>query len=153
MKKVIILNFVDSGLINVTTNTLDAPSAYKVYKFKREMNKRYKDINDERLSLISSVFGENYQNEITEFNRLLKIGDANFTEEESARFNDLKEKNIKSDKLINEMVNDDVELENLQAIPYEDWNALKKENEMKIPFAFEEALENILWLPLKENDF
>ena len=153
MKKYIVLNLVDSGLLNINTNTIDTPSAYKVYKFKRELDKRYNDIKDERLSLISSVFGQNYDDEIREYNRLLKIGGANFTEEESARYKDLKEKTKKSDNLINEMVNDEIKLDNTQPIPYEDWNALKKENDMKIPFAFENALEGVLWMPLRENDF
>lgn len=153
MKKSTILNFVESGLINMTTNTLSTSSAYKVYKLKREIDKWYKDIFDEKLSLISSVFGENYEADIDEYNRLYGIGVANLTGDELTRFEDLNEKNRKSVALINEMGKDEVTLSNIQPISYEDWNALKQENKASIPFVFEMALEGIFWLPLKENDF
>ena len=153
MKKYIVLDFVDTGIINITTNTLDAHSAYKVYKFKREIDKRYKDILDERLSLISSVFGQNYDAEINDLKRLTNIGEGKLTESEASRLKDLREKNDKANKLINEMLNDDIKLDNVQPIPYEDWNALKKENDIRMPFDFEKALEGIFWSPLKENDF
>ena len=113
LKNQLIKALSESGLENTTDHELSAAHAYKVFRFRDEVAKAYKDIEEKRIKLVKDTLGEDYEEKRK-----------NATEEEAKA---LDEKLAKFAELYNELMNDETEL-NIKTIPFEEYHALAKEN-------------------------
>lgn len=115
LKNNIIKSLVENGLDNTTDHDLSAAHAYKVFKFKDEVAKAYKEIEDKRQKLVKDVLGEDFETKRKE------------TKEGTKEYEELNEKFQKFIGLYNELMNDETEL-NIKTIPFEEYHLLSREN-------------------------
>ena len=159
LKNSLIKSLSESGLENTTDHELSAAHAYKVFRFRDEIAKAYKDIEEKRVKLVKDTLGEDYEEKRK-----------NATEEDAKELDD---KLAKFAELYNELMNDESEL-NIKAIPFEEYHALARENRntpVQVPTGetengrpkmrqatidfftvFRSALKDVLWVEPKEED-
>lgn len=159
LKNSLIKSLSESGLENTTDHELSAAHAYKVFRFRDEVAKAYKDIEEKRVKLVKDTVGEDYEEKRK-----------NATEEEKKELDD---KLTKFAELYNELMNDESEL-NIKTIPFEEYHLLARENRntpVQVPTGetengrpkmrqatidfftvFRPALKDVLWVEPKEED-
>ena len=159
LKNQLIKNLSESGLENTTDHELSAAHAYKVFRFRDEIAKAYKDIEEKRVKLVKDTLGEDYEEKRK-----------NATEEEAK---ELDAKLAKFAELYNELMADETEL-NIKTIPFEEYHLLARENKatpVQIPTGetengrpkmrqgyldfftvFRSALKDVLWVEPKEEE-
>ena len=113
LKNQLIKALSESGLENTTDHELSAANAYKVIRFRDEVAKAYKDIEEKRVKLVKENLGEDFEE---------KSKTAEGKEKE-----ELDKKLVRFSQLYNELMNDETEL-NIKTIPFEEYHALAKEN-------------------------
>lgn len=156
MKNIDVLFMVNSGTLNITNHELDPKSAYKIVKFRNALDKALEKIQDLEKSMLKDCDIEDAQIINKEQEDLRKNN--NRTPEEDAKLAEIDAKISKYNGLHAEMLQEDVTLEGVLTIPYEDWHALRKENrpsDNKQPDPLnnyiENILENVLWTAPKDE--
>lgn len=148
MKTIDILNLANAGVFSVSANSLDAAHAYKVIKFKSAVRKAAAAIDEAQKELTKEAGIEDPQAFDKERSELIKSkANPERLAELNAQFGRLME-------LRDKFYNDDVELEGVKTIPYDQFFALQKENkdlEHKPLDAFADLLEGVLWEAPKEE--
>ena len=160
LKNVIIKNLVENGLENTTDHEISAAHAYKVFKFRDEVSKAYKEMEDKRQKLVKDAGIEDGQ----KFDeRRKELEGKERTEAEQKEYDDILAKLNKFGELYNELLNDESDL-NVKTIPFEEYHALAKENKrtpvrlgkdpLYIDFftVFRSVLKGILWEEPKEEE-
>jgi len=160
VKNYIIKNLVENGLESTTDHEISAAHAYKVFKFRDEVAKAYKEMEDKRTKLVKDAGIEDGQ----KFDeRRKELEGKERTKEEQKEYDDILAKLNKFGELYNELLNDESDL-NIKTIPFEEYHALAKEN-MRTPVrlgkdplyidfftVFRSALKGILWEEPKEEE-
>lgn len=150
MKNIDVLFMVNSGTLNITNYELDPKSAYKVVKFRNALNKALDKITETERALLKDAGIEN----VYSFNKDLEdlSTNKNRTFEEDTKLKEMEEKNQKYNALRFEMLNEEISLDDVLPMSYEDWHTLRKENRPKdenqldpLNNHIEYLLENILW--------
>lgn len=165
LKNKIILALQQQGLQATTEHEVPVKDAYKAFKFRSEIEKKAKEIEDKRPGLVKSAGiedGEKFDKRITELRAIKEPKEA-----EKKELDDMTAKLKKFNDLYNEMLEDETELEGVKAMSYESYHALAKENkqtpvvlpgkEPKTIFvdlftAFQAELEGILWEAPKDEE-
>lgn len=150
LKNFIIKNLVDNGLENTTDHDLSAAHAYKVFKFRDEVAKANKEMDERRMKLVKDIIGDGQEFE-KKRDELTKLTEK--TKEQQKELDDLNSKLNKFNELYVELMNDESEL-NVKTIPFEEYHLLARENrktpigkEATIDFftVFRSVLKGILW--------
>lgn len=150
LKNYIIKNLVDNGLENTTDHDLSAAHAYKVFKFRDEVAKANKEMDEKRVKLVKDIIGDGGEFE-KKREELTKLTER--TKEQQKELDDLNGKLNKFNELYVELMNDESEL-NVKTIPFEEYHLLARENrktpigkEATIDFftVFRSVLKGILW--------
>ena len=150
LKNYIIKNLVDNGLENTTDHDLSAAHAYKVFKFRDEVAKANKEMDEKRVKLVKDIIGDGGEFE-KKREELTKLTER--TKEQQKELDDLNGKLNKFIELYVELMNDESEL-NVKTIPFEEYHLLARENrktpigkEATIDFftVFRSVLKGILW--------
>lgn len=150
IKNFIIKNLVDNGLENTTDHDLSAAHAYKVFKFRDEVAKANKEMDERRMKLVKDIIGDGAEFE-KKRDELTKLTER--TKEQQKELDDLNSKLNKFNELYVELMNDESEL-NVKTIPFEEYHLLARENrktpigkEATIDFftVFRSVLKGILW--------
>lgn len=149
MKNIDVYFMVNSGTLNITNHELDPKSAYKIVKFRNALNKALDKIQELEKSMLKDCDIEDAQALNKEMEELRKNN--NGTPEENKKLAELEEKTVKYNKLRSEMLEEEVNLDGVKTISYEDWHTLRKENKPKkdgdtdpLNNYIESVLENVL---------
>ena len=172
LKNQLIKALSESGLENTTDHELSAANAYKVIRFRDEVAKAYKEMEDKRQKLVKDAGIEDGQK--FDERRMELEGKEKRTEAEQKELDEMTGKLNKFGELYNELLNDESEL-NIKTIPFEEYHALAKENKqtpIQIPTGekdkdgrpkmrqatidfftvFRKDLKDILWVEPAEED-
>lgn len=124
IKNQLALALVSNGVLNITATTLSASEAYKIVKFRREVRKAFDEMSEKEMEFIKDLGLE-----------IGEKGKLDGKEDDIRKFGEFQKT----------LYDDDVELGDIKAMPFDAWHDLQKENKvLAVPF-IEEALENILW--------
>lgn len=148
MKKYEILSLVDAGILGVTAHDLDAAHAYKVLKFKRSVKAAFDELADAESGLLKESGIEDTQAFDKERADLIKSG------ENPERLDELNKQFERVNSLREILYKEEVQLEGVKTIPFEQFHLLQKENKdmgNKPLNAFELLLENVLWAEPEEE--
>lgn len=142
MKNIDILNIANAGVFSISANTLDAARAYKVIKFKSAVRKAAIAIDEDQRELAKEAGIEDpaaFDKERAELSRTK--ADPDRLEKLNAQFERLLE-------LRNKFYDEEVKLDGVKTIPYEQFFNLQKENKDlpgKPLDVYADLLEGILW--------
>ena len=129
IKNQLVLALVSNGVLNITAITLDASEAYKIVKFRREVKKAFDELSEKEREFIRDLgleIGEN--------------GKLEGKDEDIRKFGEFQKA----------LYEDDAELGDIKAMPFDAWHDLQKENKVLAAAFIEDALENILWTAPEE---
>lgn len=142
MKNGEIFNLVNNGVLNITANELDATHAYKVVKFKRTMKKAYDAIIETEKDFLKEVGIKDAQAFDDEMEALKKSG------ENPEKLEKMDAQIKRLNEMRSNVLKEDVTLEDVKTMPYEQFHILQKEN-ARLPHRplnnFEDVLEGVLW--------
>ena len=141
MKNIDILNLANAGVLEITTNDLDAAQAYKVLKFKKAVRKAFEGIMESEREIIKEAGIE----DAVAFDKERKELRENGSNHE--RLAELDKQFSRFMELRNNLYKEDVELD-CKVMPYEQFHILQKENkdvQGKPLNVFEDVLEGVLW--------
>lgn len=148
MKNADIVALMNGGIQNITSVTLPASQAYKVYKFKRAIETAYNAIVDSHKGILKQVGIEDLQEFQKRHKELSDIKER--TSEEQTELDSLVKKDKDAGKLVQELYEDATNLD-VKALPYEDWHNLQAENkDVKLLTYLEPMLEGVLWTAPEE---
>jgi len=130
MKNYLIIVLAEGAFMKASTNTLDAGSAYKLIRAKKEISDAYREVASQREALVAEIL----------------------TPEERARINDpkLKDKVARLQECLSSFVMEDTDVK-LSPVPFADWHRFCAENGLKVG-GLEIELEGILWEAPEESD-
>lgn len=149
MRNADIIRLTEGGIQNIATTTLPAAQAYKVYKFKRAVEKAANAIIEAHKDILKQAGIEDLKEFQKRYKELTDIKER--TESEQAEFESLVKKDENAGKLVEELYEDTTELD-VKAIPYEDWHNLQAENkDIKVLTYLEPQLEGLLWIAPQEE--
>ena len=124
IKNQLVLALVSNGVLGITATTLNASQAYKIIKFRREVRNAFDEMSEKEKDYINALgleIGEN--------------GKLEGKEDDIKKFGEFQKA----------LYEDEVELGDIKAMPYDAWHELQKENKaLAIPF-IEDGLEGIIW--------
>ena len=140
MKNFDVIELCNAGILDITSNDLEAEDAYNVYKFKKQLRKKYIEILENDKDLIKQAEIENPKKFDDDYKKALESKN----QEEISKY-EVKLRRLS--ELKNVMLSEIVTFDDLQKIPYKSWHILQKENaDKKVLNGYnEELLENILW--------
>lgn len=146
MKILDIIVAINSGFTKITCNDLSASSKYRVLKFKSILNKAFEQIQTLEKSILESCNIQDIQDIDSKIKKL--EANKNRTEEENEEYKSLSNKMDSYLKIRTEMLQDDLTLNDISTISYEDWYTLRKENRDKdyITNYIEDALKGVFWV-------
>jgi len=146
MKILDIIVAINSGFTKITCNDLSASSKYRVLKFKSILNKAFEQIQTLEKSILDSCNIQDIQDIDSKIKKL--EANKNRTEEENEEYKTLSNKMDSYLKIRTEMLQDDLTLNDIGTISYEDWYTLRKENRDKdyITNYIEDALKGVFWV-------
>lgn len=148
MKNADIVALMNGGIQNITSVTLPAAQAYKVYKFKRAIEAAYNAIVDSQKGILKQVGIEDLQEFQKRYKELSDIKER--TSEEQAELDSIAKKDKDAGKLVQELYADTTNLD-VKTLPYEDWHNLQAENkDVKLLTYLEPMLEGVLWTATDE---
>lgn len=124
LKNNIIVALAQVGALNLNTTALEAAHAYKVIKFRRAVAKAFEELQEAEKGIIKDCGLE-----------IAADGKLEGPDEAKAKFA----------KLQKELYEDEADLGDIKAIPFEQWHALKSENKGLANALVEDALEGVLW--------
>ena len=104
MKNADIVALVNGGIQNITSVTLPASQAYKVYKFKRAIEAAYNSIVDSQKGILKQAGIEDLQEFQKRYKELSDIKER--TSEEQAELDSLVKKDKDAGKLVQELYED-----------------------------------------------
>lgn len=138
----------NSGIQNITCDTLPASSRYKTLKFKNIFNKVFDSVQALEKDLLEASGIQDIQSFDSELKDLRDKKSR--TEEEDEKYKEMSDKMDRYLKIRTEMLNDTVALDNIQTIPYEDWHLLRRENRSKdnkeiLTNYIEDVLKGVFW--------
>lgn len=129
LKNFEVLNLINGGVAHCTALTLEPAHAYKVGKFRREATKAFGALVEAQKDIFKGYGIEDPDTLNKELAELAKVG--NPTDEQKARLEELT-KTVKGiNEQLSELYNEEAKLEGIKAIPFEEWLALRKENNGK----------------------
>lgn len=139
----------NSGFPNITCDTLPASSRYKVLKFKNVLSKTFETIQSLERGLLEASNIQDMQEMESEIKKLEE--NKSRTNEEDEKYQNLISKRKQYLDVRTEMLQDDITLNDVGTISYEDWYLLRKENRPKddseiITNYIEDALKGVLWV-------
>ena len=151
MKNFDIINLVQSGCLGITGLDLDSANAYKVVKFRSALQKAIKKIQELEESMLKEIGIDDPNATDARIKELREKGDQ-ISDAEKEELEGLQAKVKKFNETRMEMLNEDVTLEGVKTMPYEQWHILRKENFSKdknapgpIDNYVESVLEGVLW--------
>lgn len=148
MKNSDIGTLTEGGIQNITTCALSASDAYKVYKFKRAIDKAFNNIIEMHKDILMNSGIENIEEFQDKYKKLYESAER--TLEEEKEFDEIKKKDFTVSKLIKELYDDSSELD-IKPLSYESWHALQVENkDIKVLSYCEPCLEGVLWVAPEE---
>lgn len=133
---------VEGGMLNATNRTLEISDAYKVVKFRNVIKTAFNRFRENEKSLLAEVGVMDAQVFDAELDGL-RNKERNKAEEE--RFAELNKILSNYFGLRGELLNEEVNISEIKAMPYEQWYKFCQENIFITP-ELEDALENILWV-------
>ena len=139
MKNFDVIELCNAGILDITSNDLEAEDAYIVYKFKKQLRKLYSEISENEKELLKQAEIENPVEFDINYKKALESKDENDIAKYQGklfRFSELKKV----------MMSEEAELNIERKISYKSWHTLQKENsDKKALIGYnEELLENIL---------
>jgi hypothetical protein len=157
MKNEDVIQLVNAGVLGITTHSVSPAHAYKVYKFKKALRSAYKLIHESEMAAISEVGIEDplaFDARLAE----LKATDAP-TPEQQKELADKLATMERLNAMRNSIWTDDVTLQDVKTIPYQEWHKLQEENRNAkihgqavdiLSGDVEYLLEGVLWEPFEE---
>lgn len=150
MKKLDIFNLVSGGILQITNYDLEPAHAYKVTKFRTAVNKALDDIKNAEKDILN---GLGIADPVEVDKKIYDLKSKNpLTEEEQQELEHLQSLVKKFNETRRQMLEEEVTLENVKTLPFEQWHALRKENRPKDANSYdplnnyaEELLEGVLW--------
>lgn len=124
LKNQIIVALINAGCSSITAMTIEAASAYRVIKFRRSIAKAFEGIVEKEMELVKDCN--------------LGLGEKGVLNGNPA---DIK----RFDALRAELYKDEQEIET-NAISFDLWHELQKENKCLVNPLIEDALEGVLWV-------
>lgn len=124
-----VLNLMNGGLAHCTALTLEPAHAYKVGKFRREAAKAFDAIVEAQKDIFKGYSVEDPGTLNKEMTELASV--ENRTDEQNARMEELKKTIEGINKQVEELYNEEAKLEGIKAIPFDQWQTLRKENAEK----------------------
>ena len=157
MKKIDILNLLNLGFGQVTNHNLPVEHAYKVVKMRKALSNAFESIQKDEEAIRKDAGIENPE----EFDKELKTlrETEKRTPEQETKLKEMNEKLNRFLALRSEMLNEEITLEGVKAMPYDAWHELQKENAEKefngkkldlLSGYVEDTLEGVLWEAPKE---
>lgn len=157
-----LLNLWMSGVANITVHTLSVEHSYKVFKFKKKIKALFEELKDSDKGILETL---NIPDEQAFRARLAELKADAPTEAEKAELAEKKDLCDKLDAMRKKLYEEKIDLEEIKALPYEDWRKLQDENKaVSVEIEgrrlvvdifsgyLEEILENILWVAPVENE-
>lgn len=148
MKKLEILSLRNAGILAISANNLDSAHAYKVLKFKRAVKAALDGIMESERAILEEVGIKDAEAFDKERNELQKSG------ENPERLEELDKQMERLVELRKVLYEEDVTLEGVKTLPYDQWHALQAENKAlshRPLNVFEDLLEGILWAAPEEE--
>lgn len=142
MKKGDIFNLVNSGILDITANLLDAAHAYKVVKFKRSIKNAFNGIVEAEKDMLAEVKIEDATAFDQEMDALKKSG------EDPEKLSDMEARLKRLNEMRANVLKEEADLGEIKTMPYDQFHILQRENAglQRRPLnAFEELLEGYLW--------
>ena len=131
MKKVDIITLINCGILSMTAHDLKPAQAYKAFKLKKEVEKAFKDIQEEQKGIREdNGLTDELENKVKGIIEKLNMR-SSVTEEEKQEVLAYNELQRKVSSLYREANKVEVALE-IKPIPYEDWRKLQEENRHKV---------------------
>lgn len=130
MRKIDIINLVETGILFISAHDLSSEHAYKVFVLKREIEKANKLITEESEAILKEVgITDELQQKLSVIEKKQKAKEPLSPEELELTYETIVIQS-KANNLIKQLHKEDVTL-NLKSIPYETWRELQKENKAK----------------------
>lgn len=156
MKNFEIATLIENGVLSLTVHNLSTAHSYKIVKFKAMLKKAYEDFFETRNNLAKEAGIENPQ----EFDKRLEElrGKKELTSEEKKEFADMNLQLAKLNDMRKSLGEEDVTLEGVKSMPYDQWKVLQDENKeikignVELMVLCEDALENVLWRAPEEKE-
>lgn len=148
MKKLEILSLRNAGILAISANNLDAAHAYKVLKFKRAVKAALDGIMESERAILEEVGIKDAEAFDKEREELRRSG------ENPERLEELDKQMERLVGLREVLYKEDVTLEGVKTLPYDQWHTLQAENKSQPhrPLnVFEDLLEGILWAAPEED--
>lgn len=144
-----VLSLFNSGILDITSYSLDARGSYSVMKFRNAIKKQLNTI----IELENGILKELGVKDAAKMNNRIKELEAkDKTPEELEEYNNLQEQAKKFNSTRGEMLAEKVEITGFTLLNYEQWYNLRKENHPQdsskpdpLTNYFEDILEGILW--------
>lgn len=153
MKNKDIISLAQCGVLTVTAHDLSVSHAYKVYKLKKTIEAKVKDIQEKEKELLTKIGIKDPQEFDKERAELRKVESR--TAEQDERLDEMNKQAEAYRRSQEELLNQDNEIV-LKKLPYEEWKKLQDENhkdgkDILSGFA-EVALEGVFWTPPVEDE-
>lgn len=148
MKNIDILNLANAGVLEITTNDLDAAHAYKVIKFKAGVKKAYDAVQESDTELLKEVGIKDPAAFDKERRELME------SKKNPSRLEELNKQYDRLVELRKKLYDEEVELD-CKTMPFEQFRILQKENsgQKGNPLgAFDYLLEGVLWAAPEEKE-
>lgn len=148
MKILDIIIICNSGIQNITCDTLPASSRYKILKLKNVLSKAFEKIQSLEKNLLEASGIQDMQSFESEIKELREKKSR--TIEEDEKYKEMSDKMDDYLKVRTEMLNDTMALDDIRTISYEDWHNLRKENRPKddkeiLSNYIEDVLKGVFW--------
>lgn len=158
MTKEEVIVLINGGILKVSSHDLDNAQAYKVFKLKKALKDLQSSIAKEEEELFKEVGIEDTRSFFTKVEEIK--AKENRDEADIAALKESNEKIEKFNSLRANMIREEVSLDGVKPIPYDDWRKLQKENKSievngknvdVLSGMNELILANVFWLEPKEE--
>ena len=144
VKNSLILSLAQTSVLDIDYTRIPAKHAYKVFKFKRELGKAYKELEEQRSQIIKNALGDDYD-KVAEYESARQSGDSKKTVLNETSYKKLiEEMFVKAGPMLEELYNEEVDLP-LATIPFETYFVLKVENKDICTDRVDQLLAGILF--------
>ena len=159
MKKIAVINLLNLGFGQVTNHTLPVEHAYKVVKMRKALASAFEAIQKDEEAIRKDAGIENpeeFDKELKELRETEKR-----TPEQETKLKEMDGKLNRFLALRSEMLDEDITLDGVKAMPYDAWHSLQKENAEKefngkkldlLSGYAEDTLEGVLWEAPKDEE-
>lgn len=149
---------INGGILEVSSHDLDNAQAYKVFKLKKALRDLQSSIDEEEKELFKEVGIEDTRAFFTKVEEVRSKKEKNEKDLETIKDANLKIEKFNSLRL--NMLQEEVSLDGVKPIPYDDWRKLQKENKSVevngknvdiLSGTNELILADVFWLEPKEE--